>query len=142
MRFQYFCFASTCTAPHFVLERKQLEDGRTLWIVSAKTFFDIVMCYVRTKENHCNCHLASNGKQCYWCQSISQILLAASHFSHQNAIGKEIATNFILEFAKKLPCYDCHICAKNKIVLGFALKNKKIVNEKEREQYLSDYVFD
>ena len=136
------CFALPCTAPHrehFVLDRKQLEDGGIVWAVSAKTFFEIAMCYVRSKENHCNCKLEIESEQCNWCKSVSQILFAASHFYYQNVISKKVVTCFMTEFARQVPCYDCLICAQNKRILAYALKTKMMINEKEREQYLFDY---
>ena len=135
-------FASPCTAPqgqHFVVDRKQHDNGRIVWGVSAKTFFEITMCYVRAKENHCNCRIEFDGEQCNWCKSVCQILSAASYFHYQNSNSKEIVTCFMLEFANPVPCYDCVICARNKHVLVYALKIKVIRNENEREQDLSDY---
>ena len=142
MNTEFNCFASTCSAPHgghFVLNKEQLEDGKTVWTVSAKTFFDIVICYIQTRTTHCLC---SGETKCNWCRSISQIVYAASYFCYQNALREEIVTKFIVEFAKITDCVDCGVCSKNKIVVAQPFETLKIVDEKEREQYLSDYVFD
>ena len=50
----------------------------------------------------------------------------------------EIVTRFIVEFSMK-KCVDR---VRDKIVLVQPFETMKIVNEKQREQYLSDYVFD
>ena len=49
---EFACLASTCSAPHgghFVLNRKVLEDDKLVWTMSAKTMFDIAICYVKTR---------------------------------------------------------------------------------------------
>ena len=66
------CLASKCTAPHgghFVLRRRVLEEGKTKWTVSAKTMFDISMCYARARQCHCKCLEVKT--KCNWCRSIS-----------------------------------------------------------------------
>ena len=60
---------------------------------------------------------------------------------HLTFVNK-FATNFIVEFAKVTDCVDCGVCSKKKIVVAQPFETLKIVDEKEREQYLSDYVFD
>ena len=75
------CLASTCTAPHgghFVLRRRVLEEGKIEWTVSAKTMFDITMCYARARQYHCKCLEVKT--KCNWCCSISQSIYGASYF--------------------------------------------------------------
>ena len=50
---EFECFASTCSAPHgghFVLNKKHCKDGKLVWTVSAKTLFDIAVCYTQTRQ--------------------------------------------------------------------------------------------
>ena len=135
---EFECFASTCSAPHgghFVLIKKHCKDGKLVWTVSAKTLFDI-----QTRHNHCSCSLELMNK-CNWCRSISQLVYAASYFCFQNSNMEEIVTKFTVTFSMK-KCVDCFYCARDKIVVIQPLETMKIENEEQREQYLSDYVFD
>ena len=140
---EFECFASTCISPHgghFVLNKKKLTDGKLVWTVSAKTLFDIVFCYIQTRKNHCSCSIELYQK-CNWCRSISQMVYAASYFCFQNSYMEEIVTKFTKTFSMK-NCVDCVYCARDKIVVIQPLETMKIENEEQREQYLSDYVFD
>ena len=69
------------------------------------------------------------------------MVYAASYFCFQNLYMEEIVTKFTKTFSMK-NCVDCVYCARDKIVVIQPLETMKIENEEQREQYLSDYVFD
>ena len=140
-KMEFSCSASTCSAVHgghFILSRKIIEDGNLVWTVSAKTMFEIAICYLKTREIRCKCLEVKT--KCNWCRSISQLVYGASYFDYQNRYTDEIFTKFKIEFGKN--CVECDQCARDKIVVAQPLKFFKLVNEKQREPYLSDYVFD
>ena len=142
---EFSCFAPTCSAPHrihFVLNDKQ-ENGKVVWTVSAKTLFDIAFCYIRSRQSACKCSIA-NWQKCNWCHSTSQLIYAASYFCYQNSHMEEIVTKFSVEFSMKSVDNSYYLTNQvfDKTVVVKPLEIMKIVNEEQREQYLSDHVFD
>lgn len=63
------CFAVCCNQSYSVIKESLNEFGRKVfWIVDAKTFFDIAICYIQARETRCKCNL---GHKCNYCKSIT-----------------------------------------------------------------------
>lgn len=104
-----------------------------------KTFFDIVICYIKTKSEHCKCY----DTKCNWCRRISPLVYSACYFSNKNHYKQEVVSKVMIEFDNKsLNEENSSFCAKQKRVCADVYELVTINDESEREQYTSDYGFD
>lgn len=69
------CYASVCECLHDALDEKICN--KIVWVVDAKTFFDIAICIAKSRSQVCKCEVE---KKCD-CKSINSGIYAACCFT-------------------------------------------------------------
>ena len=130
------CFAVCCNCSHTVIKEtiNEFPGPKVFWIVNAKTFFDIAICFAKARTTKCWCELKNH--KCNYCKSINPGLFAAFHFYYKNLKQKEVVSKAQIEFTHTSGLSKEH-CFETEIFETICVEN-----DKEREQYMSDYAFE
>ena len=131
------CFAVGCHKFHNVIDGR-FASGKFFWIVDAKTFFDISLCFIEARNARCKC---TSESKCRYCKSISPGLYVAFYLYYKNMKQKIVDSNVKTEFTKNFNNENSSVCAKYCFEAEI-IETIEIKNEQDCKQYMSDYAFE